>query len=1303
MELAIGIISGAGVGWITNAVAVNMLFKKYGKWGGVIEEQYEDFIENMSQLVEADLVNPKTLQEEFNTPSFKAALHIWIKDILCKELPEKSGTIRFEEIPGIEQSIDHLIALITGGAASGLTDRVYGVFKRKEIQSLVSKEQYDYLINANIETILSSQHDLKAILYEFIEGRRINTLISQEAIDRITENISASIHRIDFSQFDGDLDKTWDTLLQVIDIDPMIGELERSLGQMRFADFIKDSKVLSQELISRIIEFSKTPEGQNMTLEIARALLEEAKTIQLKISDVLSPGIKVGIAKFINEKLPDIIDKIADFINNTGDEIEQIINDTVNRHLATSSSGIYLMSFKDIFIGDLAKRYNVVNQIVSAIYKYGDGAKNRLAHELLFFIETHTIGSLIAILQDQKLLTPQGIVTLINFNLQEMPNKNYNMIEKLLYTKIADNFKPDLSKIKNLLLLNLFKKLKNDYLYQDTFKKDLQAKLTAKIAEMQTKTCGGCFSSEDIPLGLHEQSLKQTLLNLWDSIAVKNIGAVISENQAKNFRLNWKSFWNRYKHQELNQVYQVIQKDAVYTKIAAEILELLTKRLDAIVTGNVSKLVNNELKKSSPAQIRIMAQDFMGKELKPINMFGAFLGGIAGGLSVGAAYLLGTPRAFTWWLLLLYGGIFAVVGIGTNWLAIKMLFRPYKKIIFDFSPFIGVVGARKPEFAKNISKFVQERTLNETALTEFFSKNKNNVREKILRRITKSDYAVIDSLLKNDQRRKAITDCIFSAMQAYIDQHSSAIADSIAKLLKDLITSGKINQCLHLVRDGIIQKLHTSDLAAYIHTFIKKEIEDKKLGHYTDKLSNFVDLQLNTIFKTLVNEITEEKIKQYIYQQNDWFVSYISTHSFEDFAGPQVTIRLAQGISEKIREILHTSVGPIVKYIEDKEFSPDAKLGELFNGNVSGLIEKHITYFLDLISQEIGTQKNVLIKQIKDAMPWYAAPAKGHVPPIVHLLIDEELPKFLRKKKAHILSITNPLLEYRLSYLGFTQDTLNSAMIEQSVLLILNTPQVQQKVSRFVQVIVDRYTQVPLKSILGMLNITTVQDMVSVIEPLLNPAVSYIKRRILQDDISALTVNFTKNVIEKIADTIAVSDLFAGIDFEPELRRLVAPLLEDKTAMDAVSSLLTSILLKIVKDGDFYSDGILRKDLSNFITTTLEQDWDPIKRAGIPLVETVLKGLNQSITTETKQAVFGEYCIPAVLDAGENHFKDMIHSIDIQKVVEQEVNNMHPKEIETLFNKFAGTYFIKITIYGWIGAFGGLLSYIIGCLLGWFM
>ncbi|MDR2484746.1 MAG: DUF445 family protein [Treponema sp.] len=1297
-ELAIAIASGAGVGWITNAVAVNMLFRKYGRWGGVIEERYEEFIENMARLVEDDLVNHKTLQGEFDSPAFKAVLYAWIEDLLKKELPEKSGFIRFEEIPGIEQSVERLIKLVREHDHA-LADSIYKISKHKEIRNIVSEEQYKYLIDAGVKAVLSGdapyEQELKNILYIFLSSRVINTLVSQEAVDRITENIGRGIQNIDFSQYDGSIDHAYNALLELIGIDRVIGGFEQSLGQMRFADFIKDPEHLSQELISRLIRFSGSPAGQALLLEIINNLLHDGKNIKLKIGDMVSPAIKSGIVNFINEKLPGIIDRIAGYIDETGEEIEQIINNTVDRHLESFGGSFFLKNLKDLFIDDLAKQFNVVNNIISTIHKHGDTVGSRLAKEILSFIETNSIGDIIAILQEQNILTPQGLAAIINLNLRDLPRKNSNVIEKLLYTKVGAHFKPDVSKIKTVLLPKIINKVKHEYLYRNAFKEDVRSKITAKITETVNRPCKELFGAQDIPSILKEQMIREALLHQWNQVSVTKISAILPENAIKNARIPWEFLWNRCKHHELNHIYRALQKEAVYTQAAEKVLEFLNRHLDKIVTGNVSNLVNSELRKSNPAQIRTMVQDFIGKELKPINIFGAFLGAIVGGISVWVSSLLGAPREFTWRLLLGYGAIFAAAGIGTNWLAIKMLFRPYKKILFPVCPFIGVVAARKPEFAENISTFVKERAFNDATVTEFLRKHKKALQEKIGPWTADSGYVITGT-----QRPGHITGFIFSAIQEYITRHSSDAADSIVKLLKEAAASGKQDDYLSLLGGKIIKTLQESDIGSYIYTIVKKEIESKTLGQYTGLISGFADFQITNVFKPCVNELTLENIKQMLYRYNGQFISYISTHSFEDFAGTQAAAGLAQGMSEKAGELLYMAIGPIVKYFEDKEFNPDTKLRELFNGNITGLIERHISYFLDLICQETGTQKGALVKQIQDAMPWYAAPAKGHVPPIVDILIDEELPKFLMRKKEHILSITDSLLEYRLSHLGFRRDMLNVAVIEQTVSGVLNAPQVRQNVTHFVRVIAEQYTRVPLKSVLALLNSTAIHDLVTIAEPVLAPAVSYIKFRLMQDDVSALMTKCMEDAIHKTAGRINVSDLLIGLDLEQELKRLVMPLIQDETVMDAVSHLVVNILLNITKNSNFYSDAILRKDMERFIAAL---DWESLRPGCIPLLKTFLQRLNKTITIETKQAIYRECLIPAVLDAAENHFGAVIHSIDIQKVVEREVNAMHPREIETLFNKFAGTYFTKITLYGWIGVFGGLLSYIIGCLLGWFM
>lgn len=63
--------TGAVTGYLTNNLALKMIFKKYGPFGGVVIKTRDEFIKSISQLVERDIINHDTLKEEFSKAEFK--------------------------------------------------------------------------------------------------------------------------------------------------------------------------------------------------------------------------------------------------------------------------------------------------------------------------------------------------------------------------------------------------------------------------------------------------------------------------------------------------------------------------------------------------------------------------------------------------------------------------------------------------------------------------------------------------------------------------------------------------------------------------------------------------------------------------------------------------------------------------------------------------------------------------------------------------------------------------------------------------------------------------------------------------------------------------------------------------------------------------------------------------------------------------------------------------------------------------------------------------------------------------------
>jgi uncharacterized membrane protein YheB (UPF0754 family) len=1307
MDLGIALIGGAAVGWLTNAIAVGMLFKKFlGRWGGVIEEQYGAFIENMSVLVEADLVNHQTLAPECQSPAFTQALHGWIEDILRKDLPANSGPVQLEAVPDIEKSLANLIALVRE-AEPPVRDQVYQVISEQRIDRLFSEEQYRYMLDRATAALGKAgffEAEIKQGLHRFLSRHGLHDLAHEEAIAQFTDNLGTVLGKGDFSRFDEDLDKAYEALLVAIDLDELIRVLEAALGQMTFGDFVslvQEQETLSQELIRRFIDFSTSEEGQDLLLEITKTVLQDAKAIPLKLDEVLSPGVKTGILRFIEERLPPLIDQIADFIRETEAEIEGIINDTIDQELAASPLGSMFRFFKDLFIQNSARTFHIIDKLVAAVHRYGDRAGEKLAAELIEYIETHSIGEILGKLEAQKVITPEIMVSLITKSLKEQADKDSQVLEGFLHRSIRSCCTVNLSVIKTSLLKRLLVAVKKTYLYTDKFKEDIRAGMNRAIPQLVKKPLGEGITPEAIPLHIEEKALHRTLANLWPSMRAWNIGRLVPRQVFQRFPLNWEALWRKHKHRPLNEIYQKLQKDEVYERLSEGIQKVLNQHLDTLLTGNVAALVNAELKKSSPAEINQMVQDFMGSELKPINTLGAILGALAGVLSVWISFRLGVPREFSWWLLLAYGGVFSLVGMGTNWIAIKMLFKPYgpRKILPNCSPFVGVVAAKKPEFAKNIARFVKHRTLSEGALQSYFNQHRRDIQDKADAWVSAADYAVIQRVLADPSLKETLPDRIIASLKTYIPSHREDMANAVVQAIGEWVHAENLKYSLPFLRDRIMSVLEDQDLAQALHPFLVKALAGKSLGRGVTFLFPWADQYLQGFLEKLARDMKTQTLLSQLSgsaEINEQFREFTVNTSLEALVGLAFVQDIGTALVKPVEGLLSTGLEVFLHTLQQEALNPDTALKEVFNGILVEQLTRNSTLLIAGISREITAQKAAIKSSIKAEMTGLAALGRGQVDPIVDRLIDQELPRFLHQKQGRILAIAGTLLENKLSSLGFTERSLDTTTIKQALTAVLDSPRTQRLIHHGLTIMVTQYARMPLQSLLTLINSKTLPELLAIGSPLLDAAIGQVKPRIASPAAVAAGLNLAHTIMLRIAKETEFDEVLYGIDVEQALRLLITRAKQDQEFSAWLSSFLLTILETLRETPDLYHPHLLRRDLAALLQAA---DWDALDAVLTPALRALLGQLNTALTPATKEAFCKTYLIPAALDAGERHFNALIAALDIQKVVEREVNAMHPRAVEALFYRFADKYFRKITLYGWIGVFGGMVSYALSCLL----
>ncbi|MDR0408919.1 MAG: DUF445 family protein, partial [Spirochaetaceae bacterium] len=180
-KLLISIFGGATVGWVTNSIAVNMLFKKFfGRWGGVIENNYKELIQDLSLMVERRLINTHTLQNEIEKKEFRDTLRALVKDILQNELPEITKNLYVKDIPGIDETIKNF---------SGYLEHERLPLDGITLKQIISKNSFSYFVDRNTPKIFSSlaihKNTAKEAVNKFFAGRAYGDIFSEGIIKQI--------------------------------------------------------------------------------------------------------------------------------------------------------------------------------------------------------------------------------------------------------------------------------------------------------------------------------------------------------------------------------------------------------------------------------------------------------------------------------------------------------------------------------------------------------------------------------------------------------------------------------------------------------------------------------------------------------------------------------------------------------------------------------------------------------------------------------------------------------------------------------------------------------------------------------------------------------------------------------------------------------------------------------------------------------------------------------------------------------------------------------------------------------------
>ncbi|MFW6268927.1 MAG: hypothetical protein ACOC4G_02490, partial [Bacillota bacterium] len=419
------VFGGAATGYITNNLALNMLFKKYGPFGGVILETKSEFIENAAELVERDIINHNTVSSKLYSQEFEAVSEKIIADILHKYIYEHTGDIICKDIPGfnststnilnfLEQNfnkyLDHYLALAEEHSTTGdiLSQKQITYISSKILPEFISVVKY----NDNIDDSL-----LK--IYKKYQHKKIKHLLVSDIFEQVSSNIGkidpGSVLQVNKNQIE--------KFMKIIDFSSLLDKVIVQENNKKSSSMIELQITTNQDKVSLILQNTKI---KKVIKALINGLLDLLEEVDSPLIDIFSPKFAIKVEKLINSQLPNILANIIFWIKDNKVELESLIEEATEEVLNESTgikNNIKRIIFKS-FRENIEKKHKIIDRIINQLEGQLDVEQfsQTLTKLILSYFKNTEISEIIKYLRENNLLKSEE---LLQFVLTHFIDSNY--------------------------------------------------------------------------------------------------------------------------------------------------------------------------------------------------------------------------------------------------------------------------------------------------------------------------------------------------------------------------------------------------------------------------------------------------------------------------------------------------------------------------------------------------------------------------------------------------------------------------------------------------------------------------------------------------------------------------------------------------------------------------------------------------------------------------------------------------------------------------------------------------------------
>lgn len=1312
-QMLLEVFMGGLTGYLTNDWAIKGLFKK----GGVVEQTRDDFTREASRLLEEKIITRDILSQRLDLPEVRTALETVLRNFLLTHLPEILAGHKLSDLPEKEPLLEQVTLYLLGIWQREQGNLVKLLFEEMDLTCMMDDHQFEVLgkeISGVLMQVLTDGAYVEKWINQWLDqAGRVSWvgLGLAEVVDQVLDGLgSLSGSWLDALKrdYEQELEEVLLKLMDQLDLAGLLGALEEEVKATSLGAYLTiDSKALGIYLA----DFVRGAEGQ----EILRLLVDRMVVLLIEVKtplmDLISDEMLAVLTPFLSQQLPDIMSRLVSWLKENQQLLNELIEEAIDESFEGEEGirGMVLQVIKKTILHNAAAEYDIVAKIGEFLSAYANDPKavDGIIEKCKDLLSNWSVGDLVGKLDTKKGTLRQVIVTLLEENLlfylshggeQQLEAWLAKPIGQWLQVPLTQRYASELThKVSDFLLADL----DCDWLKNLVVKKigDLQKTIKAQSLEStfgldesvrRNWAVSGETKVEDW-LGKKVLPLKEWLVKLdlaaLLGLYLPKLDDVLLKGLSQGFA--------QYEQVPLVGIYQRFFTPNRVEGILPRGTVFFQEKIAVVATGQLRSLAEQSFNKLSNEAILTLVQDFMGRELKPLNYLGAGLGAgvglVTGGLLVGP--FAGLMSAGTGGMVGLLGGkalTFGAVGYATNCAAIKGLFWPYRPVA-GLACIQGVIPKQQKRFADSLGKMVATYVLNEDLLQDILL-GQNDV---WLAKGTAMGQApmVLGGLLDQIEAERLLVERmgyrgIVWLKKTYLTKGLLKLGNLPTMRFYPENFSDNLPQALSGLTSVLTKKIadfceQDLPVAAY---FSGKQI----VGAYpwgADAVQKIKALDLANLWahyggayrswqeKSLHQVISPETLAKWIAEFGDWVLKALS--------GEKVAQVVADGCNGFLsrQSVGHSFEGKITRWLEKN----CETILAIAIKHLMGYLRGHADHLTKQIQDEIKRNLHFL-----EQMGYRMMNGDALVEKVVDCMIEVKAPEFLRVKREEISGVILDYWQNNLSPLTMGQLAISFEQEQIRSLLgnMLALPGVGKTILTVVNHLGESICAIPVKHYLALTMLGDWQKGSMALSKPIGIVEDWIRQRVqpsMLDHALAALVPFLDQQLEKVR----VKDVLGGLN------------------VSYWEGLDWPMLFQL---GD--GKALLQKFGENFLACTGERsleswfDW-PLLSAGVDRqVEAFLAGeafrgwWQDFMDRELKKAAQvladiasgpnGEMVIGWIVQGfltGLYHDgAKVLQELDLADLTSAQVQAMDPRELEELVRGFSAQYFSHIQNMGWMGA-----------------